>query len=215
MRTVILLASTIFIPLIAGSFYYKSLTRPMRIILYLLAVGTLSDGIMLAMALNGVRNLYIVHVYTLIELLLIAWFYVEVITHQVVKRAIFILVPALILFAIGYAFVGRNISDFNSAPRVLESILIIGMAAWVFFEIATDEPVRNPISAGEFYINGALMFRFAASFIIFAFSNYMLQEDMAALRQMIGAKAWTNAISNVMLGIGMVAPRAFVSLKWT
>lgn len=196
----VLLTASILLPFAIGVKEYDRLGKPVRIFFLLIAVGVLTEGGMVSLALAGVRNLYFLHFYSLCELIILSWFYYTVVHFDFSKK--YILAAALVVAAISvmYALRGNNIHDFNALPRALESLVVVSFGAWLYYEMSvSDGP--DPLHSDLFYINAGVLFYFTSSFIVFAFAKYVGQGDH--LRSMYIAHSIVNAFCNIIYLIGI------------
>jgi hypothetical protein len=195
------LTATILVPLAAGAICFRSLPAPVKVFFILIAVGAINETAMISLALSGYRNLFTLHIYTFLELVLLAWFYHQVITEQVWRHYIKGGVVLIIAFALSYAFYGENLYGFNSFPRALESLFIISLAIWLFYEKFLSGEGQDPAVDGLFFLNGGVLFYFASSCIVFAFSRFA--DGTEHLMKLYYAHSFVNAFTNLVFAYGI------------
>jgi hypothetical protein len=113
------------------------------------------------------------HLYTLIEGLMLIWFYQKLFSDD--KRKLFVYVQIIFGVAciINALFV-QGLYLYASYTRYAESIICILFALKYFAQIAQLE-VR-PLKMPGFYFNTGIFLYFSGSFILFIFSNLILQK---------------------------------------
>lgn len=163
----------ILIPVIAGLVKFKVLPFNVKLIWYYLAVTALINTFATILGrIYHVNNLPLVHVFTLIEGLLLISFYRFSSHAKQGKKWYSILQMAFILICILNALFFQSIYTYSSYTRYAESIICILFALDYFAKIAALElpALRLP----EFYISAGIFLYFSGSFILFIFSNLII-----------------------------------------
>jgi hypothetical protein len=197
------LAATILIPAGLGLLRFKKLSPGEKYFVALLVAGAINESIMFYTAFHGMRNLYLIHIYAVAELLLLSMFFYHSIKDRRTKKVIAYAAPAIMIYAVVYALMDRNLFEFNSIPRAIESGYIIALSILLFYEFGVTGDSKNPFHNSTFIINGGILFYFMSSFIIFAFSKSIANASMDQLLTMFQAHSYVNAISNLIFAIGL------------
>lgn len=169
-----------------------------------LALGVLGEIIAQVTSRLHMPNLYILHIYTIIECNLIALFYHNFFQNFYPRW----LVPGLMVvftgFAIANSALWQPLSGYNTYARSLESLLIIGLSLICFYKMLmvldTQRPTQHPI----FWINTGFLFYFAGSLFFFILSNALLKEPNQSLSFMSwGLHALLMVLMHILIGIGL------------
>jgi hypothetical protein len=197
----IFLTATILIPLGIGLYHYRSIAADVRVFLYLIIVGTVNESIMITLSWMGYRNLFTLHIWMVLELTLLSLFFYRTIQSREWRMYARYGAIVIISLAFLYAFYGENIHGFNSLPRAVQSLFIISLSGWLFYERYVTRIGSDPARDGVFFINGGILFYFSASFIVFTFSKYVI--DSSYLMTFIKAHSFVNAFCNLIFAYGI------------
>lgn len=207
-KVAILLSATILLPAAIGVVYFGRLAREYKLIAALILIGTAVELLMLVLPFVGINNLLGLHFFAVAEILLLNAFYRSMARTPVERRVILWATIGLTIFSLVYSFVGKNITDFNSVPRAIESGYFTLLSCYLFYEL-TIEP--QPVSGSIYFINGAVLFYFSSCFIVFAFSRY-LATDSGKLLLLYNFHSIVNAITNLSYSVGLwIASRSSYS----
>lgn len=130
------------------------------------------------------NNLLVLHIYTMIEFTTITLFYQSVFKTLFSKKKALVLIASFVIFCLINAFYIQSWWIFNTYPRTLESIVVIGFSLFYYYRI-THQNVHLQIEKSPvFWISTAFFIYFSGGFFLFMLSNYILPLD-PALRIMI------------------------------
>jgi hypothetical protein len=168
----------IFIPFLIGVFRYHKLPTVYRIfMLQLLAESLLQVAYRITYIYRPGNNLFLTHFYAVFEIILTSIYLRHQIRRQTSRQLILILIVALSVLTIVYAGMGDNLVRFSDIPKGIEHIYFSMLICYVFYEMSLDTGKEDN---GLYIINGAMLFWFSSSFLIYAFSNLFI-EDMKNL----------------------------------
>lgn len=161
--------AAVCIPLIAGWWRYRRLPGYARLILAYLVIAGIVNVIASLLAVRRINNMPVLHIYTLVEFVLLAVFYKMTLEGKI-KKFIPWLIGAFALLCIAYATYFGSIYAYNIIPRSLESFIIGGLAVIFFFtQMNTDIRSIEPL----LWINAGLLLYFSGSFLLFLFSEVL------------------------------------------
>lgn len=167
--------ASIIIPLIAGWWRYRRLPGYARIILVYLVIAGIVNFLASAMAARHINNMPLLHIYTLVEFVLLALFY-RMILEGHIKKFIPWLIGGFILLCILYATYLGNVKAPNTVPRSLESF-IIGAFAVIFFFNQMPNDLKNVESL--IFFNAGLLLYFSGAFLLFLFTEVLMRDKPA------------------------------------
>jgi hypothetical protein len=164
---------SILLSLIFAIINYSRLDNSHKVILFFLIFSALLNGLATFLALSGMSNLVIFHIYTIFEFAFISWFYMLQLKGLSVK-----IIPVLIgLFTIACIinslFIQKK-DEFNTYTRSIEAIIIISYCIILF---SKQSLVENKVSWGRIsinWINTGILVYYSGCFFSFIFSNYLL-----------------------------------------
>jgi hypothetical protein len=191
-----------FLPLIISVIHYRHLNellRPLFILFVISGVIEITNKVHLEI---GVNNLYIFHIFTVLEFTLISLFY-----SRFFKRyfnSILIKIP-IILF-LGVCVVDYAINGFkfiDSFSISIESIVLIFYSLLLFYLVLKNLVFDNLLAAPVFWINTAILVYFSGNLVLFVFSNYMMANSNNThfiLWALI--HSFLNIVYNILLSFG-------------
>ncbi|MCA6363096.1 MAG: hypothetical protein IM638_08650 [Bacteroidetes bacterium] len=160
--------------------YVWGVKRDMRIeqkmiaaYIFLAVLTEIAAGIM--HEINPENNLPILHIYTLLQFLLIALLFRQFIRKKI-HHQIWLTVTLLFLCGsiINSLFI-QSIWMFNGYARAAESLIIVLFVIGYFYRLLFNEEAKTPLySIPMFWISTALMFYFSACFFVFLMSGDVL-----------------------------------------
>lgn len=147
-----------------------------KTILYYLILSALTQTISFILWKQSINNLPILHLYTLLEFLILLRFY-SLLLKDFFSNAIFISFAILFsAFAIIDSLLLENIFTFNTLGRSVEALIIIFLSiCWFIKIVSSDETLNLSRYKGINYMNGGFLIYYSGSIVLFSFSNYINQ----------------------------------------
>ncbi|TGE28368.1 hypothetical protein [Hymenobacter metallicola] len=166
-----MLPASVLIPLGVGA-YTRAYAQPGLQSIYLyLVVGGITNVVARAVGAAHLNNLPLLHIYTILELLLLLRYYRTLVRGKYVVlgiQALYWLFPVL---AVLNFLLLQSIFTFNSYPRALASVIVVGLSLHFFFR---EEGSFSANQANR-WINVGLLQYFGSAAFMFAFSNIIYQ----------------------------------------
>jgi hypothetical protein len=159
------------VPLTIGLARKKYFNAAEKILLCFVAASSLSDVISVALQRQDINNMFLFHIYTVIEFTLISLFYVKVISN-----------PRITPFMIGalFPFLGLAVYEFITNRNGLDVIctttesIILMIYAILGFSSMLRNPVQSRVVAIPlFWFNTAVLLYFAGNLFLFVFGSYI------------------------------------------
>lgn len=193
--TVVLLSSSILLPLAAG-FLVNNKSDFLRKFLLFLSIGFLFEIILFITSFIG-NNLLYFNIYTLIEIGVLGMVYVELIENTVIKSLIGIVAVFLILEGI----LGLKLNVVDSTVKFYESIFII-LCSITYFLTSLKS---NKINLGNAILNSGLLLFFSTTIIIFLVSQSLIFSDKEKYEYLYAIHSYINFGVNFVYLFGMLA----------
>ncbi len=173
--------SSILIPIIIAGINYKLLSNPLKVFFYFNIFTFILNSLNIILSSLSIRDLYLIHLYTVFEFAFISWFYALQFKGLIVK----IIPPLVLVFAIwcvvNYLYVQTAI-QLNTYTRSVEAIIII---AYCLMFINRQSQVEVSQKWGDLslnWINAGILLFYSCNFFIFIFSNYLLSPDSQIIK---------------------------------
>jgi hypothetical protein len=119
-----------------------------------------------------INNLPLIHIFTLLEMLLLFLFYSQVLDITKQNTWFKILVGVFILINFINILFFQSIFQYNSYTRTIEALIAILFSLNYFAKLAAIETrvARHP----GFYFNAGIFLYFSGAFMLFIFSNFLI-----------------------------------------
>lgn len=175
----------VLVPFIAGLFLIRKPHKGIRFwLLFMLVIAALlSEGVgQLVVYLGAKNNIWVVHMHTLLEFLIIAGIYYYSFRGPVFKKGI--LLAALLFISIGLidAFVLEGITQMNSLTKVSGNAMLMLMAILYFYKVANDLNVTYLDQDPVFLLSCSLLILKAGTTMSYAMFNQALAASYDAAR---------------------------------
>lgn len=145
---------------------------------------------------NEETNLPGLHLFTLLQTLLILWVYRDFMRTRAQKWVLPLLAIGFSLFAIVNAVWIDGIWKLNPHARAIQSLLILSIIFSYFFALLRNTHFVRLEKEPLFWISAGLIIYFSGSFFIFLASNYFLTSP-DLLRSIYGIHSVLNIIANL------------------
>lgn len=160
----------IIIPLIVGLINFKYLSKSLKYILVLVFIGTISNLLSIALVLLNKKSVFHLHIYTLIEFLLISCFYYHISTKDFFKKMIKLIVGIFILTMVLNKIFLEQFDRIDNYTLIVESILVLIMAS-LYLTSFFEENLIIDFADYRFLLTVGYMIYFGGNLFIFALSN--------------------------------------------
>lgn len=161
------------LPLIVLLFNSARLNRLQKILGLLLIADLLTEIGTHVLWSNGLNNLFVYHIYAVIEFVLIATIYSFWLPDVFGKSRLLALTVSFTLFGVINVAFFQDLYTFNSNSTSLSAILICLFALITFYRRLTQSEKTVQLNTPEFWLNAGFLLYFSSSLILFLFSNLL------------------------------------------
>ncbi|MCR8558125.1 hypothetical protein KXD93_10745 [Mucilaginibacter sp. BJC16-A38] len=183
---IVVVPASILIPLGAGLIKsgYKHVVT--QIIFSYLIFAAIIEIVSRLLGTHQVNNLPLLHFYTIIEFLFIVRFFQLALNNQLVSRYLGGLMIIFSVFCVfDFVFI-QSIYQFNSYPRPIGALIIIGLCIYYFFKYGESDNqkpwVQEPLN---WMVTGLLVY-FGSSLFHFAFLNVLYEHASLKVNYIFG-----------------------------
>lgn len=176
----------IILPLAIACWHYKYLDKIQRFLFGLLIISALTSTIARYLWSIKENNLYLLHYYTIIEFCGWAIIFYLLFESVLVKRMILWLGIAYVVFAIINSILWEGLDTFNTNSRSLESVLLSVFSVMYYVKMFKEKKVYRLERDASFWINAAVLIYFSSAFLLFGFSNLLLNSSSYKIREVWG-----------------------------
>lgn len=167
--TGVIVPVSVLIPIGIAVSKRKHTNRPLKIIWYYLLLDCLINVLAVVLANRKINNLPVLHVFTIIEFVLMSFFYLSILKHETVGTIIKYLLVIFPIFCVLNFLFFQSIYQFNTYARPVEALIIMGCSL-AYFAQSNDAETSwslNPVN----WINIGILLYFSGALFIFSFSN--------------------------------------------
>lgn len=163
----------IIAPFLLSVVRYNQLSRELKLITWYLILSVVTQAVSLLLWKKSINNLPLLHVFTVLEFLLLFAYY-SFQSKPFTRFWFYLVLAVFLLFALLDAFVLENLHSFNIYTRSLEAFIFIGCSVhWFIRSLTLEQNVTLPEQNALKYMNAGFFIYFSGSLILFAFSNYI------------------------------------------
>jgi len=193
--SVVLMSLSILLPLVAGFFILEK-TIVIRKFIIFLFVGFITELILITTSFIG-NNVFYVNIYTLIEVILLGRFYVEIIKNEFIKNLIWVFITIISLS--GFTSCFSNEINYNT--KFYEALLILFCSFSYFIDISEND--KNEFNLGyTIIVCGSLIFH-GTTVLIFFLTKTLSVEDLKFYKLYL-LHSYINMFVNIIYFIGLI-----------
>ncbi len=173
----IIVPVAITLPLTVAILRYKYLSPALRFFIIYLVLNGAGNLCASILAYRRINNLPVLHVYTVLEFVLISFFYKKILRTHIPAKVINAIVYTFIAFCIINTSFFQPIYSYNSYSRAFSCIIIMGYALYCFkhaLDAADGDDGERQI---PLWINAALLLYFGGSLFLFISANLILSDS--------------------------------------
>ena len=151
----------------------------------------------------GLRPFFIYDIFTVVEFSLFSWFFYLIVHNILIKKAIFPLIAIFCTFSLSlYIFLPENTS-FSSKLVGVESVLIITMCIYYFFDQLKQSNTLLIYSSINFWVIISFLIYISGTFFLFIYADSLIN-DKSFIKQYIIINSGFSILKNILLGIAML-----------
>lgn len=153
---------------------------------------------------------FVFHIYQPVEYSLLALFYYSLIRRPLVKKAILLSIPVMLLFSIFYYSYGSGV--FFGADFLDFFVCAFFVCIWVvvfFLELLRSEENFNLVSYPAFWINAGNLLFYGGCLVVMGVYFYVQKSDPGTVRQLLKVNHYLNLVLYFLYIVGFLQP-----IKW-
>ncbi|MCC6372429.1 MAG: hypothetical protein IT236_15600 [Bacteroidia bacterium] len=177
MRISLLISLLSHIPIFITTGYalwlYKKLENELRVFSWFLFITGVIQFVALLLALKGINNMPLLHIYVLLSFIFLALFYKSVLQEFIDGRIILFLALLFGLYTCFNSVFIQSVFTFNSKALTIESILVIilSISTYVFFLNSVMKESKRDLTTSLNWINSGLFIYYTSNLLIYYFGN--------------------------------------------
>lgn len=181
----------------------RRLTTALRLVALCFAVMFVQDAAGWWMAERNIGNLWVSHVGTPLQTLLLLFALAEWQTGESERRAVrFAAVGFLLVYLVLVAAV-EDPRAFSRFARPLQAILVVSVAAWTMVR-RTVTTFESPLAAPWFWVSAGLLLYFGSGAVLGPVSNLLMRTSPDLVRIAYVVKALVNIVAYLLVARGIL-----------
>lgn len=183
---------SILVPLLFFLLRYRIAPAILKTLFWYLVFAAIVNLAANMLAARSQPNLWLLHVYTIIEAVLLLYFFLRLLPNGTVKKTLPVLMILFPLYGIINLLLFHATSKFNTYPRSVEALLFIALSIyyWSTHAEAEEEYTSWTDNPYNWIVSGIILY-FSSSFFLFLFSNFLLVNITSQAVTNIWQWAWT------------------------
>jgi len=194
-----LLANTIavysvIVPLISAIINFKTITNTLKILGVFVIIMTIFELVNNIHMRYGINNMYIFHIYSYIEFIVISIIFHTLLKSKKLKIGIYISCILFYTFSVINLLKWETLYDFNSNQFAVEAVIIFFYCIGYYTELMKNPSVVHLEKSPEFLLVSGYFVYFSGTFMLFISSKELLLTNNEGY--------WIlNSILNILLNI--------------
>jgi len=165
-------------------FRYQQLPAKVKTITPYLLIALATDLSSRWLFAKHLNNLYLLHIYTLLEFVAWSYFYQRLFQGKKWSQTKMPwLVGAVSILVIANSIFLEPVTGFNSNAKTLVQVILIAYSIYYFFITFGKIDLRQPLPRSVSFINFAVLLYYSGSLFIFMFSKLMASQGIASSMQ--------------------------------
>lgn len=169
---------SILLPFFIALFKWRFLSKEAKyIFLYLLVTALINSTAILIGRYHHKNNMPLVHILTAADVVILLFYYKALFKHQNKLQLYLSLSLVFIAFCTINAIFFQSIYTYSSYTRSVEAIICLLFALNYFARLASDTDTKlKIINQSDFYFNAGIFLYFSGAFMLFIFSNFVIND---------------------------------------
>ena len=196
----IVIASSVFLPLITGLLLFKRLGPDMRLLLLLLMIVAMVECYTFYLVMNHRSPYWVHHLYAPVEYSLIAIVFSFWQQKALVRKLIRVSIPPFVIFCLWDIFGGGDLHDLNALTASVAYTLYVGISAYTLVNL-DHKNIRSTFNDYRFWIGTALLVYSAGGLAYFSFHHTVVVDYLVQIWVIHGI---LNIVAYLMYSVGYI-----------
>ncbi len=142
------------------------------------------------------------HIYSLITLLFLGFFYINIFYKFTNKKILYSIILAFTIYSIGNAFFIQSIWDYPSVPSSIKALIIIIFSILYFHKTMVEAKIEKLFHEPLIWINTAILFYFTGTLFFYILFNINLEFSVPFTKVTIFYLKISNVLLYILVSIG-------------
>lgn len=173
----------------------------------MILVSSVSDLIIEILLRYKQSNMYVSHIYTIVEFVLISLFFVKTISPSRLVMAIYSVLGIFLVLAF-YELFSDNEDSSDELSTTAEAITFIIYSLCTFYYMLQHPEQKNIFNIPLFWLNTAILLYFSGNLFLFLFGTYLEKHYHQTFVELWGIHAVMNIIFYILITVGFWKTKA-------
>lgn len=200
---VILSSISTVTPFVIGLKKIKRFQRELKILFVLICSAILAEiAAYILTYVFDAGNIYLLNIYIILEISLIAAFYISIIQHKLIKIISGVFCFLFLVFAIVSLMLSQK-PTFDYVVLTIESVIVMLFSVIGFHHLLKHLLYKNILDAPLFWFNTAFLIYFSGNLFLHLFSKYLQEHALYAFYELWGIwHSLLNIFFYILISIG-------------
>jgi ABC-type transport system involved in cytochrome c biogenesis permease subunit len=189
-------------PLVAASYNYHKLDRPLKLVAVFCLVSVILDfSGLLAMHLGVRNNLFLMHIFDIMAVLIFTGIYYYAFYEPLFKKIALGLCGIAFVTIISNLIFIEGIKGYPAISNTVLGVLLIILSLAYFYQLLTRQEFTYIEKQGLFWVNAGVLLYFSITVFLFMVFNKL---SIASQNDYLMIQSITNIISNILFSVGLL-----------
>lgn len=196
----IVIVSSVLVPLTTGLLLFRRLNADLRLLLLLFAIATVVEGYAFYQVMNTRNAYWLYHIYMPVEYVVIVTVFSSWQQKDLAKRLFRLSIPFFAVLCLWDILGGGDLNDLNALTASIAYMLYVGISAYTLVNLDYQN-IRSTLSDYRFWIGTALLVYSAGGLAYFSFHDTIVADYLIQIWIIHGV---LNILAYLMYSVGFV-----------
>lgn len=198
---------TVILPFTISALRNRQFKAPERALWILIIISALTELTNEVLHRCNVNSMYVTHVFTSLEFLLISIFFIKTISPSKLNYLLGGII--VVFFGIsGYELLSAAENTLDEISTTTEAILFIIYSLGTFFYMLQNPGQQSIFTVPLFWFNTAILLYFSGNLFLFLFTNYLVAHSGENFYELWGIHSVLNIIFYILISVGFWKTKA-------
>ncbi len=194
----------IFLPLIAGSIYYKYLNKSHRLIYWFIVFGTITEitSKILRKFLEVKNNMPLGHFYIVVSFFFVALFYYHELKGFISNKILTGIITFYAVFSVINILFFQSYLVYPSIPGSVSALILVSFSILLYAQIMKEGKIQILSESSIIWINSAVLIYYSGNFFFYILFNFLLSYSRDFLIKTLNFFALLTLVFYLLIAVG-------------
>jgi hypothetical protein len=164
---------SIFVPVIFGAIFYRSLPLPIKVLFVYICMAAAIEVTSSLFFASGANNIVLYEVLTYFEFILLSTVYFLLLPSKPIRMGMVVLSTAFIVYLLWSDIFRGNSNELNTTTIIIESILLISFFVCYMITLLSKSTSPYLETQPYFVLSGGLLIYFVGNFLVYFYYDFL------------------------------------------